>query len=280
MIILDMNQISLASLMMHQHMTKSSEVEEDAVRHMILNSVRMYRSKFIDEYGEVVLAYDSRHYWRKDYFPEYKASRKKGRETDNKDWDKIFQVLNNIKSELKTIFPYKFLEVYGAEADDIIATLCKKYQNEKVMIVSGDKDFIQLQKYDNVKQYSPTQKKFINDINPYTYIQEHVLRGDKGDGVPNVLSPDQTFVNEIRQKPLSKKKLESLLNLDVDSYPNEIKRNYQRNVMLINLDNIPAELEEQILDEYTSAPCGDRSKLFNYFIENKLKTLTESIGEF
>jgi len=148
------------------------------------------------------------------------------------------------------------------------------------MIVSGDKDFIQLQKYDNVKQYSPTQKKFINDINPYTYIQEHVLRGDKGDGVPNVLSPDQTFVNEIRQKPLSKKKLESLLNLDVDSYPNEIKRNYQRNVMLINLDNIPAELEEQILDEYTSAPCGDRSKLFNYFIENKLKTLTESIGEF
>ena len=280
MIILDMNQISLASLMMHQHMTKSSEVEEDAVRHMILNSVRMYRSKFIDEYGEVVLAYDSRHYWRKDYFPEYKASRKKGRETDNKDWDKIFQVLNNIKSELKTIFPYKFLEVYGAEADDIIATLFKKYQNEKVMIVSCDKDFIQLQKYDNVKQYSPTQKKFINDINPYTYIQEHVLRGDKGDGVPNVLSPDQTFVNEIRQKPLSKKKLESLLNLDVDSYPNEIKRNYQRNVMLINLDNIPAELEEQILDEYTSAPCGDRSKLFNYFIENKLKTLTESIGEF
>ena len=275
-----MNQISLASLMMHQHMTKSSEVEEDAVRHMILNSVRMYRSKFTEEYGELVLAYDSRHYWRKEYFPEYKASRKKGRETDNKDWDKIFQVLNNIKSELKTIFPYKFLEVYGAEADDIIATLCKKYQNEKVMIVSGDKDFIQLQKYDNVKQYSPTQKKFINDINPYTYIQEHVLRGDKGDGVPNVLSPDQTFVNEIRQKPLSKKKLESLLNLDVDSYPNEIKRNYQRNVMLINLDNIPAELEEQILDEYTSAPCGDRSKLFNYFIENKLKTLTESIGEF
>jgi len=204
-----MNQISLASLMMHQHMTKSDEVEEDAVRHMILNSIRMYRSKFIEEYGEVVLAYDSRHYWRKEYFPEYKASRKKGRETDDKDWNKIFEVLNNIKSELKNIFPYKFLEVYGAEADDIIAVLAKKYQNEKVMIVSGDKDFIQLQKYKNVKQYSPTQKKYVSGIDPYTYIKEHVLRGDKGDGVPNVLSPDQTFVNEIRQKPLSKKKMET-----------------------------------------------------------------------
>jgi hypothetical protein len=280
MILLDMNQISLASLMMHQHMTKSSEVEEDAVRHMILNSVRMYRSKFTDEYGEVVLTYDSRHYWRKEYFPEYKASRKKGRDTDNKDWNRIFEVLNTIKAELKETFPYKFLEVYGAEADDIIATLCKKYQNEKVMIVSGDKDFIQLQKYKNVKQYSPIQKKFVNGIDPYTYIQEHVLRGDKSDGVPNVLSPDQTFINEIRQKPLGKKKLEGLLNQDVDSYPDEIKRNYQRNVMLINLDNIPAKLEEEILNDYTSAPCGDRSKLFNYFIEKKLKTLTEAIGEF
>ena len=275
-----MNQISLASLMMHQHMTKSSEVEEDAVRHMILNSIRMYRSKFTEEYGELVLAYDSRHYWRKEYFPEYKASRKKGRETDKKDWNKIFEVLNTIKAELKDVFPYKFVEVYGAEADDVIATLCKKYQNEKVMIVSADKDFIQLHKYENVKQYSPTQKKFVNGFDPYTYIQEHVLRGDKSDGVPNVLSPDQTFVNEMRQKPLGKKKLDSLLSLDVDNYPDEIKRNYQRNVMLINLDNIPTELEEQILDEYTSAPCGDRSKLFNYFIEKKLKTLTEAIGEF
>jgi len=275
-----MNQISLASLMMHQHMTKSSEVEEDAVRHMILNSIRMYRSKFIEEYGEVVLACDSRHYWRKEYFPEYKASRKKGRETDDKDWNKIFEVLNNIKSELKNIFPYKFLEVYGAEADDIIAVLAKKYQNEKVMIVSGDKDFIQLQKYSNVKQYSPIQKKFVNGHDPYTYIKEHVLRGDKSDGIPNVLSPDNTFVDEMRQRPLGQKKIDGLLSQDVDDYPDEIKRNYQRNVMLIDLDNVPSELEDKILDEYTSAPCGDRSKLFNYFIQNKLKTLTENIGDF
>ena len=280
MIILDMNQISLASLMMHQHMTKSDEVEEDAVRHMILNSIRMYRTKFNDEYGEIVLAYDSRHYWRKEHFPEYKAGRKKSRNSDDKDWNRIFEVLNNIKAELKDTFPYKFLEVYGAEADDIIAVLAKKYQNEKIMIVSGDKDFIQLQKYSNVKQYSPIQKKFVNGHDPYTYIKEHVLRGDKSDGIPNVLSPDNTFVDEMRQRPLGQKKIDGLLSQDVDDYPDEIKRNYQRNVMLIDLDNVPSELEDKILDEYTSAPCGDRSKLFNYFIQNKLKTLTENIGDF
>ena len=166
-----MNQISLANLMMNFHMNKSTELEEDMVRHMILNSIRMYRTMFKDEYGEIVLAYDSKHYWRRDVFPQYKMNRKKGREKDNFDWDSIFGLLNSIKSEFKEILPYKFLEVYGAEADDIIATLCKEYKNQKTMIVSGDKDFIQLQKYDNIKQYSPILKKMVNGHNPDTYIK-------------------------------------------------------------------------------------------------------------
>ena len=159
-----MNQISLASLMMDLNMRKSNEVDEGMVRHMILNSIRLYRQQFQKEYGEVVLTYDSKHYWRREYFPNYKASRRKGREKDNKDWDKIFGVLNKIKAEFKDNLPYKYLEVYGAEADDIIATLCKNNQDEKIMIVSGDKDFIQLHKYPNVKQYSPILKKYVNDI--------------------------------------------------------------------------------------------------------------------
>ena len=61
MIIIDMNQISVASLMMQLAMDKTKIVEEDKVRHMILNSIRMYRSQFHEEYGEVVLAYDSKH---------------------------------------------------------------------------------------------------------------------------------------------------------------------------------------------------------------------------
>ena len=287
MIIIDMNQISLASLMMHLNMTKSKEPDENMVRHMILNSIRMYRTMFNSEYGEVILTYDSKHYWRRDFFPQYKSNRKKGREADGKDWDAIFEVLNKIKAEIKENLPYKFLEVYGAEADDIIATLCKYTQtekdrskNEKIIIVSGDKDFIQLQKYVNVKQYSPILKKYVNGHNPETYIKEHILKGDTSDGVPNVLSPDNTFIDGLRQRPLGKKKIDTWLNMNVSDLQDEVKRNYQRNEKLIDLSKIPNELESEIITKFHEAPFGDRSKLLNYFIKSRLKNLTETIGEF
>ena len=279
MIIIDMNQISLANVMMNFHMNKSDELEEDMVRHMILNSIRMYRTMFKEEYGEVVLTYDSRYQWRRDIFPQYKQNRRKGRETDSKDWDKIFGLLNAIKSEFKEILPYKYVEVYGAEADDIIGTLCREYQDQKTMIISGDKDFIQLQKYNNVSQYSPITKKMINGHNPTTYIKEHILKGDSSDGVPNVLSPDHTFVEGLRQRPLSKKKIEALIKSET-GMSDEVKRNYQRNQKLIDLDNTPEDLQKSILDTLNEAPCGDRSKILTYFIENKLKELTDSIGDF
>ena len=281
MIIMDMNQITLASLMMHLNMTKTDEPDESMVRHMILNSIRMYRSQFNKDYGEIVLTYDSKHYWRRDFFPNYKAGRRKGREKDSKDWDLIFGVLNKIKAEFKENLPYKYLEVYGAEADDIIATLCKNFCNDdKIMIVSGDKDFIQLQKYSNVQQYSPILKKYVNGHDPVTYIKEHILKGDTSDGVPNVLSPDNTFVDGMRQRPLGKKKIENWLDIDIDDLQDEVKRNYQRNDTLINLDKIPLELENQIMAEFDGAPCGDRSKLLNYFVQSRLKNLMNDIGEF
>ena len=275
-----MNQISLASLMMDLNMRKSNEVDEGMVRHMILNSVRLHRSDFHKEFGEVVLTYDSKHYWRRDYFPNYKAGRKKGREKDSKDWDAIFNCLNKIKAEFKENLPYKYLEIYGCEADDIIATLCKNFQDEKIMIVSGDKDFIQLHKYPNVKQYSPILKKMVNGHDPDTYIKEHILKGDTTDGVPNVLSQDNTFVDGIRQRPLGRKKIENWLDMHIDDLPSEVKRNYQRNSTLINLDNVPDELEKEIMDNFCEAPCGYRSKLLNYFIQSRLKNLTNEIGEF
>ena len=279
MILVDMNQISLASLMMHLHINKG-ELDDEMVRHMILNSVRMYRTMFNEDYGEIVLTYDSRAYWRKQIFPQYKANRKKNRESDGKDWNSIFEVLNQIKDEIREFLPYKVVETYGAEADDVIATLCKHYQNEKIMIVSGDKDFIQLQKYNNVKQYSPITKKHINGVDAVVYIKEHILKGDKSDGVPNVLSPDHTFTDDLRQRPLTSKKMQSIMAQDIDDLDDEVKRNYQRNDILINLDNIPEKLEEEILDDFKGAICGDRSKLLKYFIDKRLKSLTEQIGEF
>ena len=280
MILVDMNQISVASVMMHLHMTKQTKPDEDMVRHMILNSLRMYRMKFCDEYGELVLCYDSKHYWRRDYYPEYKNNRKKTRDSSSNDWDAIFGVLNAIKAELKEFFPYKHLEVYGAEADDIIAAIAGEleFNSGKTLILSGDKDFIQLQKFRNVTQYSPITKKFINGQDPHDYLDEHILKGDTSDGIPNVLSPDNTFVDGLRQKPLSKKKIAAMID---GEFPNdEVKRNFQRNKKLIDLDKSPTSLLSECVKAYNTAPEGDCSKLLNYFTQKRLRNLVESIGEF
>ena len=282
MIILDMNQISVASLMMQLNMSKTDVVDENMVRHMILNSVRMYRTQFVKDYGEIVLAWDSKHYWRRDYFPHYKKNRRKSRDKDGKDWESIFNCLNKIKQELADYFPYKHIEVHGAEADDIIATLVKEYPNEKIMIISGDKDFIQLQKYSNVSQYSPILKKHVNGEDPADYIRVHILKGDASDGVPNVLSNDDVFVEGLRQKPLSKKKIEAWKDGDFNGkiVNDNVIRNYERNKTLIDLECIPSEISTNIKTTFQEAKHGDKSKLLTYFIENRLKELTDSIGDF
>ena len=280
MIIIDMNQIAVANLMMNLKMNNSKTIDESMVRHMILNSIRMYRMEHHDEYGEVVLTWDSKHSWRRDYFPEYKASRRKGREESDLNWDDIFGTLIKIRNEIKENFPYKYLEVFGAEADDIIGFLCEENKDEKIMIISGDKDFIQLQKYPNVKQWSPITKKDVNGFNPTTYLKEHILRGDTSDGVPNILSPDNTFIDGLRQRPLSRKKIQSWLIGGGSDWNDEVKRNFQRNSTLIDLSRTPEELKNQIRLEYNNAPHGDRSKLLNYFMIYKLRELTDNIGDF
>ncbi len=284
MILVDMNQISLASVMMHLNITKRDSVDTGIVRHMILNSLRMYRQSYFKEFGELVICYDSKNYWRREYFPEYKAGRRKSRETSSHDWNDIFECLNAIKSEIRENFPYKVLEVYGAEADDIIAALCGEleFDNGKTLILSGDKDFIQLHRFKNVKQYSPITKKFINGEDPTEYLYQHILKGDSSDGVPNVLSPDNTFVDGLRQRPLSKKKISEWAGpLCEQVLPNdELKRNYQRNKKLIDLQETPKELHLECIRTYQDAPEGDRSKLLNYFIKNRLNDLMENIGDF
>ena len=279
-----MNQISLASVMMHLNITKRDSVEPGMVRHMILNSLRNYRQMFSEEYGEFIICYDSKHYWSRDVFPEYKAGRKKSRETSSHDWDDIFNFLNAFKQEMIDYMPYKVLEVYGAEADDIIATLCHEfeYDHGKTLILSGDKDFIQLQKYKNVTQYSAITKKFIGGDDPQRFLAAHILRGDSSDGIPNVLSPDNTFVDGLRQRPLSKRKVATWIDNEIeDSLPNdEALRNYQRNEKLIDLSKSPNNLFTDIIKEYQNTPEGDRSKLLNYFIEKRLNEHLENIGDF
>ena len=261
------------------------------VRHMVLNSIRGYVHKFKHEYGdEIIVAVDGPDPWRRGIFEHYKAKRREGRDNDNKDWESVFGLIHTIKEELRDNFPYKVIQLDNVEADDIIATIIKrttkKWFNEKYLIISGDKDFQQLQKYPNVKQYAPIQKKFIETDSPQEYIYEHILRGDTSDGIPNFLSPDDTFINGIKQKPIQKKKLngwiDSLMRGNEPSdFCNEYHmRNFQRNQRLIDFDYIPDNLEDDIYKQYESVTVSNRSKILPYLINNDLKELIGKIEEF
>lgn len=256
------------------------KIEEELLRHMILNCIRSYKAKFGHEYGEIVIACDDYNYWRRKIFPYYKANRKRDRDASDIDWNLVFESLNKIREELKEFFPYRVIRVSGAEADDVIATLVNN-TIEKVLILSGDKDFIQLQTRMNVKQYDPVRKKFITHNNPSKFIKEHIMRGDTGDGVPNFLSPDNCFVMKIRQKPIQEKKLSVWVDLDpADFCDATMMRNYKRNEQLIDLSFIPEEIKMGVIQEYDNQSNKSRKHLFNYFVEKKLKHLLENINEF
>ena len=287
MIIVDINQIMISNLMVQINGRNAVELNEDLVRHMVLNSLRGHNKKFRKEYGEMVIACDSKNVWRREIFPNYKAGRKATREKSQHDWDAIFSMLHTIKDEIRSFLPYKVIELETAEADDIIATLVKRIQNQvgpnhekKVLILSGDKDFIQLHG-PNVKQYNPVLNKFVGKgEDPIIYIREHILKGDRSDGVPNVLSDDNVFIDGRRQRPLSKKKIESWVNEVFMTFTEEEQKNYSRNRKLIDLSCIPPELEDKIINEFIDAKVASRDKILNYFITKKLKTLIEVIDEF
>ena len=279
MILIDLSQIMVASTMMSMGKDQS-QVDISMVRHMVLNSLRMYRTKYYKEYGELVLCCDGRHSWRREHFPQYKAARKTNRDADKRDWTQIFGCLDTIKSELKEFFPYKYIEIEDAEADDIIGFLAKTW-GVPIMIISGDKDFIQLQVKDNVDQYSPITKKIVYDVNPAKYLKEHILRGDTSDGVPNFLSSDNCIVDKIRQTPITKKKIELWIDQDPEDFCNEEQlRNYHRNMKLIDLQYTPSNIVDQVGKQFNEVPKGKRSGLLNFLIERKLNNLIENIGEF
>jgi len=287
MILVDYSSISLSVVFAQGLRT----LDEDLLRHMILNSLRMYNVKHRSEYGRMILACDSAS-WRKNHFTQYKASRKKARDASDGDWDSIYETLNIVTSEIEEHMPYPMLRVDGAEADDIIATLVESTQefgqHEPVLIISGDKDFIQLQRYNNVKQFSPMQKKFVTDTrNPEKYLFEHVCRGDSSDGVPNILSADDSFVTEgARQTPLRQKKLDEFYSaykkgddlsavMDANTY-----RNYCRNQTLINLSNIPKDILDQIVETYQNTPLKSNTKVLNYLISKRCSQLVACAEEF
>ena len=290
MILVDMNQVMISNLMAQIGSHHNVEVQEDLVRHMVLNSLRGYRNKFAGDYGELVICCDDKNYWRKRIFPYYKANRKKYRSQSELDWSSIFNCLNAIRDELKEHFPYKVMQIDTCEADDIIATICHQEGShllngsEMILILSGDKDFIQLHEYENVVQYDPVRKRWIKHDDPGKYLMEHITKGDRGDGVPNILSDDNVFVEGFRQKPMSQKKVDNIIE-DLDEgellYAASWYRNYCRNKKLIDLSETPSEIKKQIINSYDEQdPWSKKGKVFPYLVSKRCNNLIESVQQF
>ena len=281
MILIDLNQVMISNLMAQNRGNLSELPSKDAVRHSILNTIRAFNIKFREEYGEMVLCADAADPWRRDIFPNYKHQRRKGRVESQIDWDGLFKIMSEIREEFITKLPYKVLHIEKCEADDIIATLVKQQTEDLYLIISGDKDFIQLQHYGNVYQFSPLLKSFIGEQeDAHVFLREQIIKGDRSDGVPNILSDDDIFLRDDRQKPINKKRLEEWSNIDNIPLGSETRKYYDRNKKLIDLSMIPESISESIINRYKDYKVNDRSLLLQYFIDNKLKALIENINDF
>lgn len=290
MILLDLNQVMISNIM--RHIKSSNDYDENLIRHMVLNSIRSYNRQFREVYGKMILCCDNGRSWRKDAYKEYKASRKKHYEKSDIDWSRIFELIEMMKGELKTRLGYHVMEIKSAEADDIIGVLAPliiREKGEPVLILSGDKDFLQLQKYVGVDQYAPVTKTFLNVDDPDKYLMEHILKGDKIDGVPNFLSPDNTYVESKRQVTLSTKLLNEILDQEFPEGFIEFKygtdseelMGFYRNKMMIDLTQVPNDLEEEIIKVYRNVPkIKTKNEILQYFIDYKLRELSSKIEDF
>ena len=283
MILLDFSNIIVGSIMVSHKIPDAERFGEDFIRHLVLNSIRSYRNKYKSKYGEIVICTDFHSSWRKEVFPFYKAHRKVERDKQKAekgmDWSALFETINKIIIEIDTFFPYKVIRVEHAEGDDVIAVLSRTFK-EKSLIVSSDKDFSQLYKYKWVRQFSPMKQKMLNNIDPIMYLKEHIIRGDKGDGIPNILSDDDCIVSGVRQKSISKKKIVNWLDQDPHDFNDEMKRGWIRNKILIDFDLIPRKIATAILKQYNEEKKYQQGQLVNYFINNRLKYLMENMGDF
>lgn len=297
MILIDYSQVAIASVLTFQRELQGNESEvKNLIRHVVLSTIKSYKKKYYKEYGDVVICCDGRKYWRKDYFEFYKGMRKTNRENSGLDWKLIFDTLSEIREDLVKYFPYKVMHVDRCEADDIIAVLTKYAQKneliqqgliedpQNILILSSDKDFKQLQLYPTVKQWSPMLKKYIvaskKEISDF--MVEHIVKGDSGDGVPNILSSDNVFMIGERQKPVSAKRLAEFIEKGFEACrTDEERRNWQRNSTLVNFDNIPLDITEEVILAYiNNKPIGDKMSIMAYLIEHKCRLLLDDLQDF
>ncbi len=297
MILVDYSQVALATILTFQRELRGDEAEvKNLIRHVTLSTIKSYKKKYGQEFGQIVIACDGRKYWRKEIFEHYKAGRKKARDASDLNWKLIFDTLSEMREDLIKYFPYKVVHVDRAEADDVIAVMTKWVQDneliqeglmeepQKVLILSSDKDFKQLQAEWKVKQWSPMQKKYVTATKAEIrdWMIEHIVKGDSGDGVPNIFSKDDVFVVGERQKVVSAKRLAEFIEKGKDACrTDDEKRNWDRNEKLVSFAHIPADVENEIVQTYlNSKPNKDKMGIMNYLIEKRCRLLLDELEDF
>lgn len=237
------------------------------VLNSIFNSIKNFRP------NKVVCAIDNHteKNWRKKVYPDYKANRKAYREESKIDFDKFFEVSNKFTDELRSVFCNMFfLDIEKCEGDDIIGVCCNRlFKTSNVTVISTDKDMIQLMKNPNVKIWDPIQRKYKQSMNPKKDLDIKILTGDKSDFIPGV------------KKKCGPKTAQKILNGGLENFllVEENKKNYIRNKILIDLEQIPKEIVRNIEREYKGYDIKEYNgmKLWQFLLTNKMKKHSEDL---
>lgn len=285
MILIDMSNVMMTNL--HSSFPKKPTKDDfhaNQVRHLILNMIRVVNHKFRAEYGEIVICVDSKSYWRKKVFPYYKAHRKADRnKLEHIEWPVVFELFDNVKDELREWTKWPVIEVEGAEGDDVIGVLANQFPDQKHVIISRDRDFQQLQAYNPLLvQYDPVEKRMLTPADKVGYLEEHILYGDRNDGVPNVLSDDDVLVTPgKRQNKMTAKRLAELKSSSVDQWVNKTyQRNWKRNQLLVDLRCAPPSVVRNILQQYEEQKDKPHHRMYKYLVHYKLTGLLDVVDQF
>ena len=163
-------------------------------KYRILEEILNVQNEFVS-YGDIVICLDdhSKKNWRKEIYSNYKNSRKSAREKSQIKYNEVFPEIDSVLEILKKYTPFKIVKSDGAEGDDVILCLAKKFaKSERILIISSDKDMLQAKKYGDVTQYSLFTRKYITEETKHEeslddWLLDHVILGDACDEVPKVV---------------------------------------------------------------------------------------------
>lgn len=271
---IDFSSLAISAAKAYTAQEKLPSVSTNMLRHLILNSILKVRRKFKAEYPELVIACDADHYWRKDEFKFYKAHRTAIKEADEFDWDAFNISFDIITEEIKQIFPYKVLMVDGCEADDIIGILAKKLSHS-MLVYAKDGDYHQTLKNPNVKLFNPYTQAFVERGDVKLLLEEKICRGDRGDGIPGIWSVENSFVDKIRQKPATQKKIDEFLKMyhECTNLESEEFKRFKENKKMIDFDSIPQKYFDEVLKSYHETVINlnvNKMKIFTYLSQHEL----------